>query len=111
MVNEAILVKIKSAQNEFSVPVLFRFMAFVSKYDFHSMDLLYTTLNVDQLLNNYWRLCDPKEPKVVVLIYTKKKEWEYPEIQQCENSDSMLHIHMDIDSSVNEKVVMSNYKL
>jgi hypothetical protein len=72
MVNEAILVKIKSAQNKFSTPVLFRFMAFVSKYDFHSMDLLYTTLNVDQLINNYWRLCDPKEPKVVVLTYTKK---------------------------------------
>ncbi|KAI7868684.1 uncharacterized protein EV154DRAFT_488096 [Mucor mucedo] len=101
--------KIKSTHNNFSVPMLSKFMAFVVNCKYFTMDLLYTTLNVDEILKGFWDLRDLKETKLVGLTYAEGTNWQDPEEQRSVNGKALVNIALEVDQSIDKKAVMFNY--
>lgn len=101
--------KIKSEKNNFTVLVLAQFMAFVSKCYIHSIDFFYTTLKTEDILKAFWSLCNPKEIKQLVIAYSEGLEW-LSSGAEFDNSDSLVHIRLHVDSLTRKKAVALNYK-
>ncbi|KAI7868683.1 uncharacterized protein EV154DRAFT_571313 [Mucor mucedo] len=101
--------KIKAEKSNFTVPVLARFMSFVSKCSVHSMDFFYTTLNTEDILSTYWSLCAPEETKQLVVAYFEGLEW-LSGGTEFEDSDSLVNIRLHIDPFTRQKAVALNYK-
>lgn len=101
--------KIKSKHNNFTVPVLSKFMAFVEKCNFYNMNLFYTTLNVDEVLKSYWNLRNHKDMKLVGLTYAEGTNWNDPAEQQLTDGNELVNIDLEIDQSIDKKAAMLNY--
>lgn len=109
MRHDLLMEKIKSEKNNFSVPILAKFMAFVSNCYIHSMDFFYTALSTDELLSYYWSLRDPDESKELIVVYSEGEEWLSGELQPID-TDSLVHIRLDLDLPSRKKAVFLNYK-
>lgn len=111
MYNKVLLDKIKSSKDKFSLSVLSQFMLFVSKCRIHSIDLLYTTLNVDELFIKFWDLCDPGFQKMFAISYAEGSEdWGNIETQPSDD-ESLAHIYMNADYRTHSNSMIVDYKL
>lgn len=105
----SMLNRIKSDQNNFSVAVVSKFMAFLSKCDIYSIDLFYTTLNVDEILNSYWELCDKNESKIVSIAYEQEEDWQEADTHPA-YCNSLSRMTMNKNSTSKEKMLHFTYE-
>ncbi|KAG2195317.1 hypothetical protein INT47_000470 [Mucor saturninus] len=100
--------RIRSAQNNFSVAVVSRFMAFLAKCESYSVDLFFTTLNVDEVLNGYWNLCSPGEPKKISVTYEQGADWPETDVHPAD-CNSLSHMSMNMNL-LKEKNLIFTYE-
>jgi hypothetical protein len=79
--------KMLSTRNNFSFPIIARFLSYLDKISIHSLDLLFTTQNTSDILLEYSRLCDGVL-KPLILIWDNSFEGT-GEVAQLE----MSHLH------------------
>lgn len=93
--------------DNFTVPVLSKFMSFVSKCDHHLMDLLYTSQDPSKILLNYWKLCPPENPKVVTITYFEGRARRH--VDRIEHNEDMVRIRMDLPLNLGSSVTLVDY--
>ncbi|KAG2195318.1 hypothetical protein INT47_000471 [Mucor saturninus] len=106
-IHGARLDEIQLVCDNFSIPVLSKFMAFVSKCEDHLMDLLYTTQDPGDILPNYWSLCNPENPKVVTITYFEGRARR--RFNMIEHNEDMVRIRMDVPSLLGSSVTLVDY--
>lgn len=108
--HEQLFKKINSSANNHSLPMLSKFMAYVSKLQSYTVKLLYTKLKIGELLNNYWNLCDYKGPRTVGVSYIETSNFGNLESQRVQD-DTQAYINMTYKSQQAERITSLNFKV